>query len=144
MDGMDYGAELEADTFYGAFGCDDKLGDAYTLGAAFQYGDGSLRSSLNGFKNDVTNYGLAFYGTAKFGEAKVVGELSYIWGENDITASQAALNQSVDTSIYSAGVTGMYELRAGGFSFIPSIGLRVSQLETDAMHVGDVSIEDQD
>ena len=38
----------------------------------------------------------------------------------------------------------MYELRAGGCSFIPSIGLRVSQLETDAMHVGDVSIEDQD
>lgn len=61
-----------------------------------------------------------------------------------LPASQAALNQSVDTSIYSAGVTGMYELRAGGCSFIPSIGLRVSQLETDAMHVGDVSIEDQD
>ena len=144
MDGMDYGAEFEADTFYGTFGGDVKLGDAYTLGAAFQYGDGSLRSSVNGVKNDVTNYGLALYGTAKFGAAKVVGELSYIWGENDITASQAALNQSVDTSIYSAGVTGMYELRAGGFSFIPSIGLRVSQLETDAMRVGDVSIEDQD
>lgn len=30
MDGMDYGAELEADTFYGAFGCDVKLGDAYS------------------------------------------------------------------------------------------------------------------
>ena len=144
MDGMDYGAEFEADTFYGTFGGDVKLGDAYTLGAAFQYGDGSLRSSVNNIKNDVTNYGLALYGTAKFGAAKVVGELSYIWGENDITASQAALNQSVDTSIYSAGVTGMYELRAGGFSFIPSIGLRVSQLETDAMRVGDVSIEDQD
>lgn len=144
MDGMDYGAEFEADTFYGTFGGDVKLGDAYTLGAAFQYGDGSLRSSVNGVKNDVTNYGLALYGTAKFGAAKVVGELSYIWGENDITASQSALNQSVDTSIYSAGVTGMYELRAGGFSFIPSIGLRVSQLETDAMRVGDVSIEDQD
>ena len=144
MDAMDYGAEFEADTFYGTFGGDVKLGDAYTLGAAFQYGDGSLRSSVNNIKNDVTNYGLALYGTAKFGAAKVVGELSYIWGENDITASQAALNQSVDTSIYSAGVTGMYELRAGGFSFIPSIGLRVSQLETDAMRVGDVSIEDQD
>lgn len=144
MDGMDYGAEFEADTFYGTFGGDVKLGAAYTLGAAFQYGDGSLRSSVNGVKNDVTNYGLALYGTAKFGAAKVVGELSYIWGENDITAAQAALNQSVDTSIYSAGVTGMYELRAGGFSFIPSIGLRVSQLETDAMRVGDVSIEDQD
>lgn len=144
MDGMDYGAEFEADTFYGTFGGDVKLGDAYTVGAAFQYGDGSLRSSVNNIKNDVTNYGLALYGTAKFGDAKVVGELSYIWGENDISASQTALNQSVDTSIYSAGVTGMYELRAGGFSFVPSIGLRVSQLETDAMRVGDVSIEDQD
>ena len=144
MDGMDYGAEFEADTFYGTFGGDVKLGDAYTLGAAFQYGDGSLRSSVSGVKNSVTNYGLALYGTAKFGAAKVVGELSYIWGENDITASQSALNQSVDTAIYSVGVTGMYELRAGGFSFIPSIGVRVSQLETDAMRVGDVAIEDQD
>lgn len=144
MDGMDYGAEFEADTFYGTFGGDVKLGDAYTLGAAFQYGDGSLRSSVNNIKNDVTNYGLALYGTAKFGAAKVVGELSYIWGENDITASQSALNQSVDTSIYSVGITGQYELKAGFFSFVPSIGLRVSQLETDAMRVGDVSIEDQD
>ncbi len=144
MDGMDYGAEFEADTFYGSFGGDIKLGDAYTVGAAFQYGDGSLRSSVNGVKNDVTNYGLALYGTAKFGDAKVVGELSYIWGENDITAAQSAMNQSVDTAVYSAGVTGMYELRAGGFSFVPSIGLRISQLETDAMHVGDVAIADQD
>lgn len=144
MDGMDYGAEFEADTFYGTFGGDVKLGDAYTLGAAFQYGDGSLRSSVNGVKNSVTNYGLALYGTAKFGAAKVVGELSYIWGENDITASQSALNQSVDTSIYSVGITGQYELKAGFFSFVPSIGLRVSQLETDAMRVGDVAIEDQD
>lgn len=144
MDGMDYGAEFEADTFYGSFGGDIKLGDAYTVGAAFQYGDGSLRSSVNGVKNDVTNYGLALYGTAKFGDAKVVGELSYIWGENDITAAQSALNQSVDTAVYSAGVTGMYELRAGGFSFVPSIGLRISQLETDAMRVGDVAIADQD
>ena len=144
MDGMDYGAEFEADTFYGSFGGDIKLGDAYTVGAAFQYGDGSLRSSVNGVKNDVTNYGLALYGTAKFGDAKVVGELSYIWGENDITAAQSAMNQSVDTAVYSAGVTGMYELRAGGFSFVPSIGLRISQLETDAMRVGDVAIADQD
>lgn len=144
MDGMDYGAEFEADTFYGSFGGDIKLGDAYTVGAAFQYGDGSLRSSVNGAKNDVTNYGLALYGTAKFGDAKVVGELSYIWGENDITAAQSAMNQSVDTAVYSAGVTGMYELRAGGFSFVPSIGLRISQLETDAMRVGDVAIADQD
>lgn len=143
MDGMDYGAEFEADTFYGSFGGDIKLGDAYTVGAAFQYGDGSLRSSVNGVKNDVTNYGLALYGTAKFGDAKVVGELSYIWGENDITAAQSAMNQSVDTAVYSAGVTGMYELRAGGFSFVPSIGLRISQLETDAMRVGDVAIADQ-
>lgn len=43
----------------------------------------------------------------------------------------------MDASIYLAGVTGMYELHVGGFSFIPSIGLRVSQSETDAMNVGD-------
>ena len=42
----------------------------------------------------------------------------------------------MDAFIYLAGVTGMYELHVGGFSFIPSIGLRVKQTETDAKHEG--------
>lgn len=143
MDGMGYDAEFEADVFYGAFGGAVALGQNYTLGAAFQYGTGSLRGGKH-IKNEVDTYGFALYGTAKFGAAKIVGELAYTMGENDITATQSALNQSVDTDMYSVGVTGMYEMKAGPFSIVPSIGIRISRLETDAMTVGDVKIDDQD
>ena len=143
-DDLDHGGDFEADVFYGAFGGDVKVADDYTVGAAFQYGTGTLRSGVSAIKNAIDNYGLSLYGTAKYGSAKILGELAYVWGENDITSAQTALNGSVDTTMYSAGVTGMYELQAGGFTFVPSIGVRVSRLETDAMQVGAFRVEDQD
>ena len=143
-DDLDHGGDFEADVFYGAFGGDVKVADDYTVGAAFQYGTGTLRSGVSNIKNAIDNYGLTLYGTAKYGSAKILGELAYVWGENDITSSTTAMNGSVDTTMYSAGVTGMYELEAGGFTFVPSIGVRVSRLETDAMQVGAFKVEDQD
>lgn len=143
-DDFDNGGSFEADMGYGTFGGDMAFG-AFTAGAAFQYGTGSLRSSVSSIKNSIDNYALALYGTYKVTDAfKLAAELAYVWGENDITSSQAALNQSVDTEMYSFGLRAMYELKAGNFSFVPSIGLRVSQLSTDAFQVGSVKVEDQD
>ena len=143
-DDFDNGGEFDADMGYGAFGGDMAFG-AFTAGAAFQYGTGSLRSSVSSIKNSIDNYAFALYGTYKVTDAfKLAAELAYVWGENDITSSQAALNQSVDTEMYSFGLRAMYELKAGNFSFVPSIGLRVSQLSTDAFQVGSVKVEDQD
>lgn len=143
-DNFDNGGSFEADMGYGTFGGDMAFG-AFTAGAAFQYGTGSLRSSVSSIKNSIDNYAFALYGTYKVTDAfKLAAELAYVWGENDITSSQAALNQSVDTEMYSFGLRAMYELKAGNFSFVPSIGLRVSQLSTDAFQVGSVKVEDQD
>ena len=143
-DNFDNGGSFEADMGYGTFGGDVAFG-AFTAGAAFQYGTGSLRSSVSSIKNSIDNYAFALYGTYKVTDAfKLAAELAYVWGENDITSSQAALNQSVDTEMYSFGLRAMYELKAGNFSFVPSIGLRVSQLSTDAFQVGSVKVEDQD
>lgn len=143
-DNFDNGGEFDADMGYGTFGGDMAFG-AFTAGAAFQYGTGSLRSSVSSIKNSIDNYAFALYGTYKVTDAfKLAAELAYVWGENDITSSQAALNQSVDTEMYSFGLRAMYELKAGNFSFVPSIGLRVSQLSTDAFQVGSVKVEDQD
>ena len=143
-DDFDNGGEFDADMGYGTFGGDMAFG-AFTAGAAFQYGTGSLRSSVSSIKNSIDNYAFALYGTYKVTDAfKLAAELAYVWGENDITSSQAALNQSVDTEMYSFGLRAMYELKAGNFSFVPSIGLRVSQLSTDAFQVGSVKVEDQD
>ena len=143
-DDFDNGGEFDADMGYGTFGGDMAFG-AFTAGAAFQYGTGSLRSSVSSIKNSIDNYAFSLYGTYKVTDAfKLAAELAYVWGENDITSSQAALNQSVDTEMYSFGLRAMYELKAGNFSFVPSIGLRVSQLSTDAFQVGSVKVEDQD
>lgn len=143
-DKFDNGGEFEADMGYGAFGADIALTDTWTVGGALQYGTGSLRSDVSSIKNDIKNYGVGLYVSKSFGAAKVVGEVAYIAAENDITASQSALNQDVDTTMYSAGLRAQYQLTAGQFQFVPSIGVRVSRLETDAMNIGSVDIDDQD
>lgn len=143
-DKLDNGGSFRADAGYGTFGADVEVLDGMTAGLALQYGDASLRSSVSGIKNDITSYGLTAYVGQSFGAAKVVGELAWLKSENDITAAQSALNQKLDANIYSAGVRAQYELGAGSFKFVPSIGLRVSRLETDDMNVGTIKVDDAD
>lgn len=143
-DNLDNNANFKADMGYAVFGADFALTDTVTAGAAIQYGMGSLRSSVSSIKNDIKNYGLALYAGKSFGAAKIVGEVAYLQSENEITSSQTAMNQDVDAKIYSAGVTAQYQLTAGNFQFVPSIGVRVSKLETDSMAIGTVHVNDQD
>ena len=144
-DKLDHGGSFKSDMGYGAFGADVALTNDVTAGAAVQYGKGSLRSSVSSIKNDIDNYGFGIYGSVKLGDnAKLVGEVAYVKSKNDITSSsQTALNQKVDADMYSAGVTAQYRMTAGNFQFVPSVGVRVSRLETDAMQVGAVSIDKQ-
>ena len=143
-DHLDHGGNFETDMGYGAFGADFALTDTITAGGAIQYGAGSLNSSVSSIKNDIKNYGVAFYAAKSFGPTKLVGELAYVQSDNDISSSQAAMNQSVDAKIYSAGVRAQYQLTAGAFQFVPSVGVRVSKLKTDAMDIGTVKVDDQD
>ena len=142
-DSLDNGGNFRADAGYAAFGGDVDVGSDWVVGAAMQYGTGSLRSDVSNIKNDITSYGLTGYASKKFGDWKVVGELAYLQSENEITSSQAALNVDVDAQVYSAGIRAQYELTAGSFAFIPSVGLRVSRLETDAFNVNTVRVDDQ-
>ena len=140
-DGLAHGAEFKADM--AAFGGDIALGQDYTVGAAFQYGKGTLRSAVSSIRNEIDSYGFALYGAKDFGAAKVVAEASYLWTENDITASQTALNQSVDANVWSVGIRGQHAFKAGAFTFTPSVGVLYSHLETDAMTIGAVNVEKQ-
>ncbi len=141
---MDNGGTFKSDMGYGAFGAEVPVTDTVTAGAAIQYGKGSLRSGVASIKNDIDNYGFTAYATKSFGAAKVVGELAYLQSKNDITSSQAAMIQEVDAKIYSAGIRAQYQLTTDHFQFVPSIGIRVSQLETDAMDVGAVKVKEQE
>ena len=143
-DKLDNNGSFRADAVYATFGGDVEVLEGLTAGLALQYGDASLRSDVSGIKNDITSYGLTAYAGKSFGAAKIVGELAWLKSENDITAHQTALNQKLDANIYSAGVRAQYELAAGSFKFVPSIGLRVSRLETDDMTVGSIKVDEDD
>lgn len=144
-DGIGTANGFKADGAYGMFGADFALTQDFVVGGALQYGTGSVRAAAGGaIKNDITSIGVTAYASQRFGNAKVVGELAYLQSENDLTASQSALNGDVDASIYSAGLRAQYQLTAGNFQFVPSVGVRVSRLETDGMNIGAVRMDDQE
>lgn len=143
-DKLDNKASFKTDMGYGAFGADFTVTEDMMVGAAVQYGKGTLRSPVSSIKNSIDSYGFTAYGAMKFGDSKIVAEAAYIKNENDITSSQTALNQKLDADIYSLGIHGQHRFTAGNFQFVPSVGVRVSRLNTDSMQVGSVNIKKQD
>lgn len=145
-DDLKSGGEFKADMGYAVFGADFAVADTWSAGVAVQYGTGTLRSPVAGIHNEIDTWGVALYGTKSFngGACKLVGELAYTASENDITASQTALNQKVDAKIYSVGLRAQHTFALGALEVIPSIGVRVSRLETDSMSIGEVRVSDQD
>lgn len=144
-DGFDNNARFKSDMGYGVFGADVAVSDDITLGAALQYGTGSARSSNFGMKNEIDTWGLTAYSVYKTGDARFVGEVAYVKAKNDISASAASkLSQSVDTEMLSAGMSAHYQFDAGAVTVTPSLGIRLSQLKTDALKVGAIRIADEE
>lgn len=135
--------KFRSDMAYGAFGADFDVADTVVAGTAIQFGKGKLRSGVASIKNDIENYGITAYASKSFGASKLVGEVAYVRSENKITSSQKALGQKVDSEIYSLGVRGQHQFTAGNFAIIPSVGVRVSEMRTDAMKVGAVKVAKQ-
>lgn len=144
-DGFDNNARFKSDMGYGVFGADVAVSDDITLGAALQYGTGSARSSNFGMKNEIDTWGLTAYSVYKTGDARFVSEVAYVKAKNDISASAASkLSQSVDTEMLSAGMSAHYQFDAGAVTVTPSLGIRLSQLKTDALKVGAIRIADDE
>lgn len=144
-DGFDNNASFKSDMGYGVFGADVAVSDDITLGAALQYGTGSARSSNFGMKNEIDTWGLTAYSVYKTGDARFVGEVAYVKAKNDISASAASkLSQRVDTEMLSAGMSAHYQFDAGAVTVTPSLGIRLSQLKTDALKVGAIRIADDE
>lgn len=142
-DRLAQGGSFRADMGYATFGGDVALTPTTRAGVAVQYADGTLRSDSLQAKNDYNSYGVSFYGSWQPVEwGKLVTEVAYVKGTNGIKAPRQALVSDVDTSMLSFGVRAQYQGSLGNFSIVPSIGLRVSRLETDALKFGTVSVED--
>ena len=144
-DNLDNGAGFKADIGYGAFGAELAPTETTTLGAAFQYGNGTVKGDVANVKNKTKDYGFALYGSAMLGDTGVkgIGEVAYTKSTNDITSSLALMNQDTDATMLSAGVKAQKSFDLGTFEVIPSLGVRVSHIKTDAMQAGNVQIEKQ-
>lgn len=138
-DALDNGGSFRVDAGYSVFGADLAVANGFTVGGALQYGTASLRSDVSNIRNDIDSFGVAAYGSKAFGNAKVVTDLAFVKSNNDISSSQTAMIQKVDASQYSLGLTAQYKVTAGSFQFVPSVGLRISRLETDDMTIGTVN-----
>lgn len=137
-------ADFNADMGYAVFGADAGLADNVRVGAAVEYATGSLRAAENGAKNDLDAYGLTVYGIWQpCPKGAIVADLGYIKGSNDLTSDAFTVTGSVDTTMMSAGLRAQYKGSLGAFSLIPSVGVRVSRLETDAFAVSDIDVEKQ-
>ena len=144
-DNLDNGAGFKADIGYGAFGAELAPSETTTLGVAFQYGNGTVKGDVANVKNKTKDYGFALYGSAMLGDTGVkgIGEVAYTKSTNDITSSLALMNQDTDATMLSAGVKAQKSFDLGTFEVIPSLGVRVSHIKTDAMQAGNVQIEKQ-
>ena len=144
-DNLDNGAGFKADIGYGAFGAELAPTETTTLGVAFQYGNGTVKGDVANVKNKTKDYGFALYGSAMLGDTGVkgIGEVAYTKSTNDITSSLALMNQDTDATMLSAGVKAQKSFDLGTFEVIPSLGVRVSHIKTDAMQAGNVQIEKQ-
>ena len=144
-DNLDNGAGFKADIGYGAFGAELAPTETTTLGVAFQYGNGTVKGDVANVKNKTKDYGFALYGSAMLGDTGVkgIGEVAYTKSTNDITSSLDLMNQDTDATMLSAGVKAQKSFDLGTFEVIPSLGVRVSHIKTDAMQAGNVQIEKQ-
>ena len=138
------GGNFSSNMGYGTFGADLAVTDRVTAGLALQYGKGKLDSDSFNIKNDVDNVGVSLYGTlAATDSVKVLGELAYLQGGNDIKMVDHRFDQTVDAHALSAGVSAQVSFDFGGISVIPSAGVRVSRLHTDGLWLSTFGVDAQ-
>lgn len=143
-DKLDNGGSFKTDMGYAVFGGDIGITPSIRAGAAVQYATGSLRSDVAKAKNDFDAFGFTAYGSWQpCAQGMLVGELAYVQGTSELSNTIAAASGDVDTTMYSAGIRAQYKGTLGQFSIVPSIGIRVSRLETDAFALAGVNVEKQ-
>lgn len=129
--GQNYGTDIKIGSV--ALGADYGLNDMVRVGGAFVVGDGSIdgKGMASSVKNDVSYFGFAAYGTYGFGNASVVGDISYLLMGSDVTQEVYGdkLTANSDGKALSLGVTGKYEFDLGnGFKAAPHAGLRFTNI----------------
>ena len=135
IDGMDFGGvdgSYEAQYNGIVVGSDLFKNGKTTAGIALSYADGNINGSniASSTKNDAEYYGASLYGRIDNGDSAILGDISYMHSDNDITQNNSGheLTASADADAFSIGIRAEQAYKAGAGKFVPYAGIRYMHL----------------
>lgn len=133
MGGSAYGYSLDTYGIMGGF--DTHLKNGWTIGAAasHQSGDADGEGDVLPVSTDVKNVGLHLWGSRMYGETNVIGTLSYVTTDGDVTMQLGNLElaSELKAKALSAGIRAEREFKTGAFTLTPHAGARLSIVDMD-------------
>lgn len=136
VNGLSFGADYDAQYNGIAAGVDFYRKGGTTAGLALIYADSNVSGS-NGFvttKNDADYYGVSLYSRFDRGSYALLGDISYMKGDHDVTQMNKGqiITASPDSDSISIGVKAVKDYAAGeNGTLTPYVGLRYLRLSTD-------------
>ncbi len=135
IDGMDFGGisgSYEAQYNGIVVGSDLYKNGKVTAGVALSYADGNINGSniASSTKNDAEYYGASLYGRIDNGDSAILGDISYMHSDNDITQNNSGheITASADADAFSIGIRAEQAYKAGAGKFVPYAGIRYMHL----------------
>lgn len=135
IDGMDFGGvDGSYDAQYNGIvvGSDLYKNGKVTAGVALSYADGNIDGSniAATTKNDAEYYGASLYGRIDNGNSAILGDISYLHSDNDITQNNSGheITASADADAFSIGIRAEQAYKAGAGKFVPYAGIRYMHL----------------
>lgn len=135
IDGMDFGGvggSYEAQYNGIVVGSDLYKNGKTTAGIALSYADGNINGSniASSTKNDAEYYGASLYGRIDNGDSAILGDISYMHSDNDITQNNSGheITASADADAFSIGIRAEQAYKAGVGKFVPYAGIRYMHL----------------
>ena len=133
MGGSAHGYSLDTYGIMGGF--DTHLKNGWTIGAAasYQSGDADGEGDVLPVSTDVKNVGLHLWGSRMYGETNVIGTLSYVTTNGDVTMQLGNLElaSELKAKALSAGIRAEREFKTGAFTLTPHAGARLSIVDMD-------------
>lgn len=133
--GMDFGGvdgSYEAQYNGIVVGSDLYKNGKTTAGIALSYADGNINGSniASSTKNDAEYYGASLYGRIDNGDSAILGDISYMHSDNDITQNNSGheITASADADAFSIGIRAEQAYKAGAGKFVPYAGIRYMHL----------------
>lgn len=103
-----------------------------TAGIALSYADGNITgsNSVSSTKNEAEYYGASLYGRIDNGDSAILGDISYMHSDNDITQTNMGqeITASADADAFSIGIRAEQAYAAGAGKFVPYAGIRYMHL----------------